>query len=79
MLCTGVVLREAPAADACLGAVFVMATLGVGTVITLLSGFARHRVVRSPGHLATVTGAGGALMVLLAVSLLVLALLPSAR
>ncbi|WP_432079627.1 LysE family translocator [Streptomyces sp. YPW6] len=54
-----------------LGCVFVLATLSVGTAVALVAGSARDRFVRSPDHLATATGAGGALMILLAVILLV--------
>ncbi|MFJ9763281.1 hypothetical protein ACIRUY_05640 [Streptomyces erythrochromogenes] len=54
-----------------LGCVFVLATLSVGTAIALVAGSARDRFVRSPDRLATATGAGRALMILLAVILLV--------
>lgn len=62
-----------------LGGVFILATLTVGTGIALIAGTAREWFIRTPERLATVTGIGGALMILLACNLTALALLPGTR
>lgn len=61
-----------------LGGVFLIATLSVGTALAFIAGSARERFIRKPEHMATATGVGGVLMIVLSIILAVLAFFPNA-